>query len=866
MGYFERLQKRARYYDADAGEYRWGSLAYTGSRTAGVDYVNSEGLCVVYSTKIHYSEGETGLYELSVSTNFVNPHSSADPSTAWCYLYLTDPTLGGDASVASPPPGFWGMSVPQDFEASDVGSYLTFSFTGMSGMPAQVWLWFACDASYGDFGSNQIYHYATGNYDSALGTGTRTPAVSGSFIGSAGGSGSGGESGEGRYSLVDSGSYTGIFAETVFSYTRSAMTASRSHLSFAGGGSVFFHLRGDGEAGSSYLSLYLSDSPGFDCYTGMPTGSIIAQDRNRSATSFFYANASPGQDYYLFAVLERSSLVENELTMSVKPQSWSYELVDMGSYPALEQQDYDFSMYMEPFQTGRMELSFDYQTQIDFAVADPGDGSFAHVWLSEREGIRSSNGQPTSSICSLKEGDTRRVSIEKGKTYYVFAIYSGGSAAGAVSFSLLPPPVLWYEGDYAAAEMLEGEFYHSAALSSAQFSRIELSFAHTGTARIWTEGSYVAQSGQRIEAFFCDSDGMDVSEGYPASYLEHAYGKMWSDTADLAFNAEVVAGKSYWLYIKNTLQAEGYDTSCGFELYVQPPESWDKEYYFADRGSLDEIYKDRHELIYNSRYTICCYELSHRYRGEAAVNVTMDGDYSTGELRCYITREKGADKKTGMPAGEILAMSEEGESMSLRFQAEPETSCYLYFVCPEVYGSTRVKLDVELISPPQIYFSVSDRAEYYAIADRKEHFSAPGMSGVCLLELSFGKSGLVSVSSRESGGKIKFLRGFVSDTPFLDGLSGMPCGNVLAEGSGSADSPELSLSFYANADESYYLFVRDDSVYGNVSFTLFLSMSGGGHVFAGGKALAASPWIYTAGKWHKVRTLCHVDGKWHNSL
>ena len=865
MAYFERLQKRARYYDADAGEYRWSAAAYTGSPTAGVDYVNNEGLCVVYSTKIHYNVGETGISELSVSTNFVNPHSSADPSTAWCYLYFTDPTLGGDASVASPPPGFWGMSVPQDFEANDVGTHLSFTFTGLSGMPSQLWFWFACDASYTDFGSNQIYHYATGNYDSLLDTGTRTPTVWGSFIGDSEGGVGGGESGEGRYTLIDSGSYKDIFSETTFSYSRTPMSASRTHLSFAGGGSVLFNLQGDRSDGLLNLSLYISDSPGFDCYSGLPTGNIIARDRNRDYMAFFYGNMNPGQDYWLFAVVERSSLYETELVMAVNPQSWSYAMEDMGCCHGMAQQNYDFSMHLQPFRTGRMEISFDYQTQIDFAVAETEPGSFAHVWLSETEGIRSSNGQPISSICSLQEGDINRIKVEKGKTYYVFALFSGGSEAGTVSFSFIPPPVLWYEGDYASPGMIEGEYKHSAALSSARFSRMELCFAHTGQANIWTEGSYVAQSGQRIEAFFCDSDSMDVSAGYPTGFLEHAYSEMWG-SADLAFSTDVVAGKSYWLYIKNTLQAEGLDTSCGFEVHVKAPELRLEEFYFTDRGALEEIYTDRQELIFNSRYTICCYELRYRYRGEAAVNIVMDGEYALSDLHCYITREKAADRKTGYPSGEILAGSEDVASHYLSFLAEPETSYYLLLVCPEVYGNTSVRLNVELISPPQVYFSVTDRADYYAIKGHKQHYSAPGISGVCLLELSFAVSGQIRICSGEIGGNFKFLRAWLSDTPYLDGLNGEPFGNILAQSSGSADMPGIDLSFCVKAHESCYLFIRDESVYGNVSFSLSIGMSGGGSVFKAGKALSAMPWIFTDGQWRQARPLCYAEGKWQNSL
>ena len=179
MGYFGGLQKCARYYDGTA--YRWGAWVNTGSAAAGADYAAEDGLCVVYRAQAYYTGGESALLPLSVATNFINPQSTGNPSTACCYLYTFDPTNGGDARISAPPAGYAASAGPAAFSASVVGSYISFGFPAPEGKPAALYFWFTSAGSYAGFGSNQIYHYATGNWSGTLQTGTRTPAISAAF-------------------------------------------------------------------------------------------------------------------------------------------------------------------------------------------------------------------------------------------------------------------------------------------------------------------------------------------------------------------------------------------------------------------------------------------------------------------------------------------------------------------------------------------------------------------------------------------------------------------------------------------------------------------------------------------------------------
>lgn len=135
----------------------WGGWTQLGGQY--VDYVDTSGYCVVYGVGLSMDSSET-LTGLSLSTNFVAPKSSSNPTTATCYLYTSDPTSSG----ASAPISGYVASATQSFNASNAGVYVTFSFSNLS-IPAttMVYAWFTSSVQYTSYGSNQIYHYGTGN-------------------------------------------------------------------------------------------------------------------------------------------------------------------------------------------------------------------------------------------------------------------------------------------------------------------------------------------------------------------------------------------------------------------------------------------------------------------------------------------------------------------------------------------------------------------------------------------------------------------------------------------------------------------------------------------------------------------------------
>lgn len=364
MGYFGGLQKCARYYDGTA--YRWGAWVNTGSAAAGADYAAEDGLCVVYRAQAYYTGGESALLPLSVATNFINPQSTGNPSTACCYLYTFDPTNGGDARISAPPAGYAASAGPAAFSASVVGSYISFGFPAPEGKPAALYFWFTSAGSYAGFGSNQIYHYATGNWSGTLQTGTRTPAISGGFSGQGGsGGGGGGETGVDAYSVKDCGS---------------AMNIAQSARSF--------------------------------------------------------------------------------------------------------------TMSMGRAQVGRMKVSFAYTAQADICASAAGSAQLSYLWLSDGPEIDPANGHPVSILRAIPaDGAVWTERLEKGRTYYIFAMCGGALTAGSVSFTVTPPAAVWSVGDSGEYIRPSAAVERSISLGEGKYSVVKLIFGGSGTAEIHTGGT-----------------------------------------------------------------------------------------------------------------------------------------------------------------------------------------------------------------------------------------------------------------------------------------------------------------------------------------------------------------------------------------
>ncbi|MBR2329420.1 MAG: hypothetical protein IKA58_06020, partial [Clostridia bacterium] len=434
MGYFGRLRARARNKEG------WSDYKYTGSSSAGADLVSESTWCVVYSADVSYQGNDENLESLSLSTNFVNPLSSGNPCTVSCYLYTFDPTNNGSFDTDAPPAGFY-SAVSQSFEADTAGDYISFSFDTTGIRPAKLYFWFTSTVTYESYGSNSIYHYATGNYDSALNTGTKAPLLTGVFTAGGGGDSGGTGGGEsGAYKAVASGSYTGIYTNWDFSYTRSQYQASYTALSFSSGGSVSFSCQ-HASGGDSFLEMrcYLTTGNGLNTANGTPTGTIVASASGGDAVSFS-GQVSSGQTYYFWSVIDYCGTAQVPLNVSVEPGGWYYSVVDRGSQLSVGSGDKSFSMNMGQFQTGRMKFTFARSSSVDIEVKSS-EGAFAGiVYISRQPDIDSSTGRPLSYDESFSMGSTGSFNVLKGRTYYFFAVFNGGTEPGSVDFAISIPP------------------------------------------------------------------------------------------------------------------------------------------------------------------------------------------------------------------------------------------------------------------------------------------------------------------------------------------------------------------------------------------------------------------------------------------
>ena len=105
------------------------------------------------------------------------------------------------------------------------------------------------------------------------------------------------------------------------------------------------------------------------------------------------------------------------------------------------------------------------------------------------------------------------------------------------------------------------------------------------------------------------------------------------------------------------------------------------------------------------------------------------------------------------------------------------------------------------------------------------------------------------------------LRGWLGLAPYLDGASGMPCSDVLAEASGGKENRDYSFSLPVEAGTTYYLFSRDDWLYGSPGFDIHIKpVPGVMRIAAGGEEKGAVPYIYRQGAWHAAVPMCRTGG------
>lgn len=847
MAYFTRLQKRAR------NENGWSGWMYTGSAAAGADLVSEDTWCVVYSADVIYESDMERLTSLTLSTNFVNPLSSGNPCTVGCYLYTSEPTQNGSFDISAPPVGYL-ASAFDSFEASTVGSYRSFGFGGLDMRPARLYFWFTSTVSFESYGSNSIYHYATGNYSTALNTGTRTPAITGGFVGGGSGSSGGTDSG-GEYTALASGSYSAIFARLDFSLSRTWHSASYTALSFTGSGTARFSCS-HGAGGDSFLQLrsYLTADSGFDRYSGRPTGTVLASQSGADSCSFDCEVVS-GRTYYLWTVIDYCGTDTVPLEISIVPERWSYSLSDKGSSANIAQNERSFSMSMGTFQTGRMALSFAYSGYVELRVS-AGEGAFnATVFVSQQQNIDSATGLPLEYSSSFSMGYSSSMAVEKGKAYYFFAIYNGGSEAGSVTFTITPPPLIWTQGGSNSYSLIKGAVSTRVSLGAEKYHHIRLSTAYSGL--LWLKAEGISAGSGGVCVYVSEKDCFDSYFGYPTQSLS----TLWLYEG-YESPVDIMAGKDYYLYVVNTDPTASLSAALTLRPAVQP------ESYREELRRHNAVESSHISGQYVRRYSYHLNTLNFRYKGEAGITMAKaQGEAGkTMHLRAYLCSESGMDEATGMPTGTVLASyTSGGESFGFTLTVEDGREYFLYTVCEEIYGGYTANMELSLISPPERYFSVTESGEFLGLSEAAEYSASPGESGVLRLELSFMSGGVAEISAVPRSGT-EYLMGWVSLSPYLDGYTGAPAQNIVRSAAGSRESPGISIKFPLRRLSSYYLFIRGEGLYDAADFDVSLRQSrGAAGIYTQGRFVRAQPCLYHDGQWHAAQPLHYEDGRWKSS-
>lgn len=729
MGYFGQLYKCAR----NAGG--WGAWSATGS---GMDYVAETEKCVVYRAQAHYDAAERTLSALSIATNFVNPLSSGNPSSASCYLYDFDPTFGGSAAISSPPGGYIGAAGPIAFSANAAGNYLIFPFTAPASAPETLYFWFTSSVESEVYGSNQIYHYATGNWNETLQTGTRTPAIYGGLSGGGG-----------------------------------------------GGGDI-----------------------GVDSFT----------------------------------------------------------VKDFGAALGLAQTSYSTSMYLGVAQVGRIKLSFDYTAGAEIAAYTAGNAQLSHLYISDCPDIDTNAGRPVSILQDYSaDGVSMPMKLERGKTYYFFAVYNGGVESGSVRFEVVPPEIIWQVGDSASYTLLNEDVTRPVQLAAARYSVLKISFAHRGTARFYTGGTSISEY-QYLECYLSESDSLDQTYGSMDEYLSYAHGDKDTGTPpDFDFTYPVFSGKTYYLFTKNRYYTGPRPAQCGTVIHIEPPEGPKWYTYMPVPESLDMAENMTDTDLY-SRYFIREQKLSFRYRGSAAFAGAACSGGGTPQLRAYLCSEHGIDLDAGIPTAPVLAgMREDSAGYSFTCSVEENRIYWLYTVISEIYYAQQAQLALTVISPPERVFYISETAEYAGVESAVTYSASPGECGVCRIKLSFARRGVVRFSTENEAGTVSFLHGALGMSSQIDPHTGCPLPPLKAEAAGDAQQPGYSFTACVEPGETYWLFSRDDWLYGDAAFTVRIEpLPAGARIYVDGKERAALPYIYSRGAWHAAVPACRTAAGWRS--
>lgn len=431
MGYFGALTKCAR---NSAGWTGWAALS-------GADYVAEYDKCVVYRATANYDSTDSTIAAFSIGTNFVSPLSTKNPSTACCYLYTGDPTDGLNAAVNAPPGGYIAMAGPVSFEASNVGNYIIFSLPALSGAPDTLYFWFTSSAQYSSYSSNQIYHYATGNWSDTLQTGTKHPAIYGGLSGqiSSGGGSSGGAV-EVELSIKDfAAQYNLPQTERSFTMSLNKGEIGRMPISFA------YSVQTDivvTTTGDTQLSkLFLSDQP--DVY--MDTGRPISILREFSAEGYTSAmRVEKDKVYYVFAICS-GGVYAGSVSFTLYPPAPKWSEGDRAQYYAMDEIK-TRTVILGTGEYSVIEMSFAHSGAVSISTADSTltQGLFIIGYLSPNDKIDVSYGEAVEHIryASGESGTPNYAftyAVESGQVYYLVTRNVSADDALTTMITIVPP-------------------------------------------------------------------------------------------------------------------------------------------------------------------------------------------------------------------------------------------------------------------------------------------------------------------------------------------------------------------------------------------------------------------------------------------
>lgn len=314
--------------------------------------------------------------------------------------------------------------------------------------------------------------------------------------------------------------------------------------------------------------------------------------------------------------------------------------------------------------------------------------------------MRERCGHPVSILRAISaDGAVWTERLEKGRTYYIFAMCGGALTAGSVSFTVTPPAAVWSVGDSGEYIRPSAAVERSISLGEGKYSVVKLIFAGSGTAEIRTGGTEISD-GQRIEAYFAENDALDTSYGDMESFIVYANGDDSAGPPELYMSCAVISGRTYYLITKNSYSSAPLTTALKTTVHITPPPAHTGGYTLTDEEDalmLRAALSCRTEC---APYTVLRRRLSFRYAGTAEISAAaLDG--SVPEMRGYVTDSAQIDLETGVPGGVTLAHSgEAAESFVLSFQAEKGEEYWLYTVISRVDMADACRLAL-LINCPE---------------------------------------------------------------------------------------------------------------------------------------------------------------------